>query len=60
MIPYLVNTVFITLLIGLSMASWVTNAIWTISQVNVGMFLLGIVGIFVPFIGMIHGLFIWF
>lgn len=60
MIAYLVNTIFITLLVGLSIAAWITNVIWTFTQVEAGMILLGILGILFPLFGMINGLIIWF
>lgn len=41
-------------------AGWVTNVLWTFDQTTGGNIALGIVGIFVPFIGALHGIWTWF
>jgi hypothetical protein len=43
-------------LLLLPLIGFVNNIIWTFSQVEVGSILLGIVGIGIPPIGIIHGL----
>lgn len=40
-------------------AGWVNNVLWTFQQDTVVDLALGIVGIFVPFIGAIHGMWLW-
>lgn len=41
-------------------AGWITNVVWTFQQGNFVDLALGIVGIFVPFIGAFHGFWLWF
>ena len=41
-------------------AGWVTNILWPFDQTTGGNLALGIVGIFVPFIGAFHGIWTWF
>lgn len=41
-------------------AGWITNIFWTFQQDSLVDLALGIVGIFVPFIGAFHGIWMWF
>jgi len=54
----------IALLLGLivtfaSIAGWATNVVWTFHQHGWDI-ALGAIGIFVPFIGAVHGIYLWF
>lgn len=42
-----------------SIAGWFTNVFWTFSQTDPVNLILGIVGIFVPFVGSAHGVWLW-
>lgn len=45
---------------GTFAAGWITNIFWTFDQTTGGDIALGIVGIVIPFIGALHGIFTWF
>lgn len=45
---------------GVSIAGWITNVIWTFQQESLGDIVLGALGVFVPFIGIFHGIYTWF
>lgn len=46
--------------VGTFIAGWINNILWTFQQESLGDIALGIVGIFVPFIGAFHGAYLWF
>lgn len=56
----LIYSIFMAVLMLASVAGWVTNVVWTFSQTDAVNLVLGIVGIFVPFIGAAHGVWLWF
>ena len=42
-----------------SIVGWITNLVWTFGQSG-GDLALGLAGIFIPFVGMVHGIYLWF
>ena len=62
----LVGLLFTLGLVLTSMAAWATHAIWIIKVLastagaTAGQIVLGILGVVVPPIGVIHGILIWF
>lgn len=55
------DIITLALVLGLcaaSVAAWITNLVWTFGQTG-GDLALGIVGVFVPFVGIFHGLYQW-
>lgn len=57
---YLLTQVGILLLMLGVVAGWITNIVWTFQQTSFVDLALGIVGIFVPLIGIAHGIWLWF
>lgn len=54
----LLHTTIIAAIIT-SIAAWGTNLVWTFQQDSVSSVLLGALGVFVPFVGVFHGLTLW-
>ena len=52
--------VFIGLLLFVGLAAWLGNILWTFQQTEIAPMVLGIVGVFVPPLGLIHGVWLWF
>lgn len=45
--------------VATSIAAWGTNLVWTFQQDSVSNVLLGALGVFVPFVGIFHGITLW-
>ncbi len=57
---YLLTFIAVVALMLTAVAGWVNNVFWTFQQDSFVDLALGIVGIFVPFIGAVHGIWLWF
>lgn len=50
----------VTLICLAAIGGWITNLIWMFQQSQIVPFLLGLIGTFIPPLGVIHGVWLWF